>query len=368
MDDYTWNMKLKRREIRQKQHDRLLFCLIALLAVMIGGWLWYSLSYTRTPEYALKQLQSAVNRRDSGTFHRYINLDLLTSMAYDDLTVDLFSYDSSLTPETKKLFEKFYVLVKPQLTQGTADTILRRVSSGGWELPDGADILKGRQLGIDYERFLECAQLRNTELVKLGTIQKDGRSATAEMTVRDTYTQTEFTLQLVMEQSEEGYWQVAYIKNYREYLETIAPLHNKDIADYIHATQSIVNQYNTKFQQQQNRFHTLTTTSDGRLSRAQKSAIQSLLEDQVIPTLTERQQKLDLITVPPGASYLSQLRKDSTQLTIDAWKHFTSGINKGDQSELETAETLHKRELEVDLRIEDIIKHAAVSKNIPNIP
>ena len=78
--------------------------------------------------------------------------------------------------------------------------------------------------------------------------------------------------------------------------------------------------------------------------------------------------KLDEITVPPGAAYLSQLRQKSTELTVEAWEHFVSGLLLNSHEEFELAETLHKQELEIDLRIEDIIKHTAVSKNIPNIP
>jgi len=39
-----------------------------------------------------------------------------------------------------------------------------------------------------------------------------------------------------------------------------------------------------------------------------------------------------------------------------------------DNAELETAESLHKRSLEVDQKVSDIIKHNTISKTIPEIP
>ena len=38
------------------------------------------------------------------------------------------------------------------------------------------------------------------------------------------------------------------------------------------------------------------------------------------------------------------------------------------QEEFDAAETLHKQELAIDLRVQDIIRHTAISKNIPNLP
>lgn len=367
MDDYTWQQKIQERKLSD-QRTIVSISIIVLAALFIGTALWYFLIYARTPAYALRQIQSAVEAKDAEAFARYVNLDVLTTKAYDDLTLDLFAYDASLTPKTKTLFEKFYVMIKPQLSQGMADSALTRVRTGSWQMPEGKNILKGRQLGIDYERFLERTQLMNTTLLSIGEINCEGRTAEAALNIRDDYTQTEFTLLVNMEQHEDGHWQVAYIKNYRAYLDAIAPLHNKDIASYIGATEPIITQYNTLFTQQQSKFKQLAKTKDGHLSSSQLENLQSLIEGEIIPSLQDRQKELAAITVPPGATYLSKLRTESTDLTIAAWKHFIKGLNDDNHKELETAETLHKRELEVDLRIEDIIKHTAVSKNIPNIP
>lgn len=68
----------------------------------------------------------AVQKKDADRFRHYVNLDLVTSRGYDDLTADLLSYDTTLTAVNKTAYEKFYITVKPQLTSGTQDTILRR--------------------------------------------------------------------------------------------------------------------------------------------------------------------------------------------------------------------------------------------------
>ena len=365
MDDYTWQKTLQQR--RSKRHRQTLL-LFLLLGAALASIIWYFGIYSRTPEFALKRAMESMKNRDVAVFSQYVNLDLLTANAYDDLTVDLFAYDATLTPQTKVLFEKFYVMIKPQLTTGVKETILTRLDRGVWILPGGVDILKGRQLGIDFERFLERSQLRNTSITGVGNIIHNGTTAIAELNVTEDYTQTAFTLELVLEESPEGEWQIAYIGNYKDYLNAIAPLQNKDIADYIAATQSIVDSSNREFRQQQQRFQNLMKSSSGRLSESQKSEVRALLLDEVIPSLKKRQKRLDEIEAPPGAAYLARLRQQSTEITIKTWQHFIKALREDKPVEFETAETLHKQQLEIDLRIEDIIKHTAVSKNIPNIP
>ena len=365
MDDYTWQKHLQKR---RRSKGRLVFVVLLLLAAAIGTAIWYFAFFLRTPEYALTSAQEAWARQDTETFKHFVNLNLLTSRAYDDLTVDLFAYDATLTPQTRVMFEKFYILIKPQLTQGTEAAILSRMTAGEWLLPEGTDILKGRQLGIDYERFLERSQLRNTTLLAVEKVERNGPTATAALRIREDYTQTEFLLELSMEQAEDGHWQVAYIKNYRQYLDTIAPLQNQHISQYIEATKGIVTTFNEIFRDQQIQFQYLTGTAKGKLSDYQRGELQTLIRDYVIPSLTERQKELDAVPVPPGAQYLAVQRKLSTETALSAWEHFLKGLKEDDPSEFDTAEALHKQALAIDLRVDDIIHHTAISKNIPNMP
>lgn len=364
MDDLTWNMKLTERKIKRRRE----YWLLALLAALLSGFALWHFFYACTPEYTMRELQSALRHKDSDAISRYVNLELLSSQAYDDLTRNMFAADSTLSPKTKVLFEKFYVLIKPQFIDGTRTAILDSVKNGSWTPPHGDNILKGRQLGIDYDYFIERSQLRNSEFLKTISIQRYGHSATATIEIKDTYTQTTFPLELILEQQEDGHWQVAYIKNYREYLDTIEPLQNKDITAYLASTKDIVATYNKTFQQQQKKFRSLTTSPQGRLSDNQTNALRDFLTQEVIPTLCQRQEELDAQDIPSGAQYIAQLRSQSTQATIAAWQHFAKGMAETDQEELEMAETFHKEELDIDRRIDDIIKHTAITSNTSTIP
>ncbi len=365
MDDYTWQAMIQRRKARRQQ---MLIAIPLLLACAIGTLIWYFGIWRRSPEFATQAAVAAAKEHDAATFQKYVNLDRITEGAYDDLTVDLFAYDSTLTESSKVLFEKFYVLIKPQMVEGTRDVILGYLNTGDWTLPDGTDILKGRQLGIDYERFIERSQLRNTSLEKVGELRRTGENtAVLPLDIRETYTNTPFRLEVQLEKGKEG-WQIVKILNYRAYLDAVAPIFNKDIESYIEATSGIIAKYNETLDACRQRFTATTSTEDGSLTDGQRAAIANMLEDEVIPALKKRQRELDEVKVPPGAAYLAKQRKDSTETTIASWQHYIKAMRTGDQSEYAKAEALHKQELAIDLRIEDIIHHTAVSKNIPNLP
>ncbi len=365
MDDFTWKARLEERgQLRRSQN----LLIIVSISLLLGLCAWYFFIYTRTPEYALQQVQSAIKSHDKAAFHKYVNTDLLVSKAYDDLTVDLFSYDKNLTPSTKALFEKFYVLVKPTITKGMMNTFDSYIENNAWDSPASTSLLKGQQLGIDFDEFIERSQIRNVSLQKIGEIKKDGNSATASIDMREDYTQTDFTLLVQLEADDSGHWQISYIKNYQDFLKTIREPLNTDITLYVASTQKLVDDYNNFFSQQQLQFKKIAAHQTNELSNDQRQKISKFIESDIIPGIMGRDNKLKAIEVPAGAKHLHELRLATDELSIDAWQLFAKGIAEDDIASLESAESLHKQSLEMDQKVSDIIKHTAIAKSIPNIP
>ena len=357
-----------RVEQRRYRQRRDLFLVIGGFAVLLGAWFWYYFIYIRTPDYAIREFTAAIKRHDASALDRYVDLNRTIGHAYDVLVDDLFLYDADLTDETRAAYARFYRDIKPQLVAGVAETIRLHIATGEWPLPDGDALTKGRQLGIDFERFLERSQLRNSEVIKVGDFHVISRSATAPLSVRDRHTGIESTLTLSMEQAADGHWQITGIANYQQYLDAIAPRQNRDIADYIAATYDIVAEGNDELANLKERFRAITKNAGGKLEGASASELTSLISEGIIPALKERQRRLDTVSIPLGAQYLANLRHTSTELAIAAWQHYQRAVETQSVSEFNTAETLKKQEIETDLRITDIIRHNVVSQSLPNIP
>ncbi|ORT99123.1 hypothetical protein D081_2197 [Anaerovibrio sp. JC8] len=333
---------------------------IISLAAILGYVFWYFF-YASTPEYALNKLQQAFKAKDLATIEKYCDMESITGRAYDDLTRDMFAHDSHLTDETKVMFETFYMKIKPQVVSETNALILDFIPSGQWAVPTGNNILKGRQLGIDYEYLVERSQLRNTEFIKIDSVKKTGsHEAIAKIAVRDTYTGTLFTLHVLMVERD-GEWKVCEIKNYRDYLDFLSPIQENGLKNYIQATSDIIEKYNDILDSQQTHFKRLDKSSDGVLTASMRSKMVAYIRSDIIPALEKRQQELDNIPVNDGGQYLATQRKESSRLTAEAWRHFIEALETDSPDEYNMSKSFQKDAMDIDYRIDDVVKNTAIS-------
>ena len=391
MDDYTWRMKLAARR-RRRQRERI-FVLAVLVTIFTGIFLYFSV-YTKTPEYAMREMVAAFKAGDADTFRRHVDLNSITLAAYDDLTSDLFKYDTQLTDRERSLFENFYVLIRRQMCNGAVKVLNTYLDKHEWILPDG--ILKGRQLGIDYDLLLDRSLIRHTSLIDLEAVDHQGDAATATFSVVEDYTQTPFTLKVTLKDlANESFnfgsadfeifgrqikfpglsfnlggsdWKVVSVDNYKEYLDAVSPILKRNLADYIDATAEIVYRYNRAFEEDQDIFITLQRSPYGIMTTQQRTETSNYITNTIIPLLEDRQAELDQIPVPQGAQFLAGLRQESTRVTIMAWQSYITGITENSAAALDTAASLHKQELVLDQRIEEIVHNSAVARNLPELP
>ena len=391
MDDYTWRKRLEQRRRRRKRER--MFVMGIFLSAIFGVFLYFSV-YIKTPEYAMREMVTAYRENDMQTFRRHLDLNSITARAYDDLTGDLFKYDTQLSDRERSLFENFYVLIRRQMTGGTVKVINTYLDTKEWTLP--GEILKGRQLGIDFDLLLDRSLIRHTAFVGLESVEHHGEKATASFKIVEEYTQSPFVLKVTLKDlANESYnvggtdfeifghkinfpgfsfnlggsdWKVVSVDNYKEYLDTVSPLLRKNLAWYIDATEEIVYRYNMTFEDEQNDFISMQKNSSGIMTDSQRANVASYIHNVIIPTLENRQTELNQIQIPQGAEFLSQLRKESTRVTIMAWRSYARGMTENSSTALDEAESLHKQELALDQRIEEIIHNSAVAKNVPELP
>ena len=364
MDEFAWRVRLARR---RKAHERKFRLAAALIIITIASLAWYLGYYIQRPVYALEQAAEAIAEQDAELFLRRVNVAAVADAGYDDLTYVLFARDTSLKESERSASGKFYQNIKESVAEGLVRTIEDAVRSGTWAAPAGVDALKGRQLGIDYEYLMECSHLRDTELLSIGAVVRDGSVATATIHVRDGGTGLEFPLQLRMEQGESG-WQIVRAANYRAYLEAVQSAAAADVARYIEATRPIVDRYNGVFRSTQREFRSLTETERRTYTTEHRKALMRLLQDDMIPVLKKYQRELDAVDVPQGAAYLAAQRKAATEAFIASYESFVRGLDSGMPEDFARAETLHKKALTYDLRVGDMIRRSAVNAETPATP
>lgn len=391
MDDYTWESRVEERRRRRRSERRIV---LFILIVICSSVIWYFTSYTKTPAYAMNKIVEALDSADVENFDRYVDLTRVTTRAYDDLTGDMFENDTQISLQERLLFENFYVLIRPQMCQGFIKVINRKIERGDWTLPE--EILKGRQLGIDFDLLMERSLIRHTTIMSVANVEHHGETATADLNVVEDYSQTPFTLKVTLENFSdsglqigskefeifdgsltfpglsltlgENEWKITGIENYKDYLAVVTPIIQHDLDVYIDATADIVARYNEIFRAEQSNFIVMQRTADGIMSESQRAGIVDRITHTIIPLLEERQLELNKIKIPNGARYLANLRKESTDVTIQAWRFYARGVAENDAAAFGTAESVHKQELILDQRIDEIVRNSAVAKTPPELP
>ena len=391
MDDYTWRRRLAARR-KRRQRERL-FVLALLVMAITAVFLYFSV-YTKTPEYAMREMVAAYKSGDAETFRRHVDLSSITLAAYDDLTSDLFKYDTQLTDRERSLFENFYVLIRRQMCNGAVKVLNTYIDTRKWTLPGG--ILKGRQLGIDYDLLLDRSLIRHTSFIDLEEVELHDEEATATFSIVEDYSQVPFVLKVTLKNlANDGFnigggefelfgkkikfpgftfslggsdWKVVSVDNYRGYLDAVSPILRKNLADYIDNTEEIVFRYNQTFAAEQNTFISLQKSPYGIMFANQRVEVTNYITNTIIPALENRQAELDQVPIPEGAQFLASLRQESTRVTILAWQSYVKGITENSAADLDAAASLHKQELVLDQRIEEIVHNSAVAKNLPALP
>ena len=391
MDDYTWRRRLAARR-KRRQRERL-FVLALFVMAITAVFLYFSV-YTKTPEYAMREMVTAYKAGDADTFRRHVDLNSITFAAYDDLTSDLFKYDTQLTDRERSLFENFYVLIRRQMCNGAVKVLNTYIDKREWTLPGG--ILKGRQLGIDYDLLLDRSLIRHTSFIDLEEVEHHGEEATATFAIVEDYSQVPFVLKVTLKDlANDGFniggsefelfgkkikfpgftfnlggsdWKVVSVDNYRGYLDAVSPILLKNLADYIDNTEEIVYRYNQAFEAEQDIFISLQKSPYGIMFANQRVEVTNYITNTIIPSLENRQAELDQVPIPEGAQFLASLRQESTRVTILAWQSYIKGITENSAADLDAAASLHKQELVLDQRIEEIVHNSAVAKNLPALP
>ncbi|MCR5833135.1 MAG: hypothetical protein K6G55_00555 [Selenomonadaceae bacterium] len=392
MDNITWKRRVAARR-RRRKNERL-FLMFVLVVSLCGVFLYYSI-YTKTPEYAMREVIAAYKSGDADTVRKHLDLNSITLKAYDDLTSDLFKYDEELTAGERSLFENFYVLIRRQMCKGAVEVLDNYIDKREWILP--GDILKGRQLGVDYDLLLDRSLIRHTTLLEFEGVEYSGLDdATASFSAVEDYSQVPYVFKVTLKDlatesvnvggSEfevfghkfkfPGFtfnmggsdWKIVSVDNYRGYLDAVSPILRKNLAEYIDATSEIVTDYNYTFASAQNTFIYLQKSPSGIMTNSQRQDVAYYINNTIIPTLEARQRELDEIPVPQGAQFLAELRQKSTRTSVQAWAYYIKGITENSATNLDMAASLHKQELVCDQRIEEIVHNSAVTKNLPDIP
>lgn len=183
-------------QARHRKKKRI--ALEAVLAVLIGAVSgWYFLYYTRTPQYAVKQIREAVNKHDIVTFQDHTDLTKVVEKGYDSL----------LAAQGENDVEGGYTEgEKDEITRHLEEVIHNGVLTGDWSDPY-------RKTHPDKVLPVDWTALKVKDIQPGASYPQD---ALVNVQLENPSVGTD-TLVLHMQKNAKGNWQLVEITNLKGY-------------------------------------------------------------------------------------------------------------------------------------------------------
>ncbi len=337
--------------MKSSRGDFSILFLVFFLLVIYGLFSYYM----RTPQYTAHMIELAYKSREPQIIGSCIDLKAVVNHAYDDLTGNMYK-GSKMPQNIIELYEQYYRLVKRPVCSGTVKYINDFIATGKWPNSAEQPLLRGRELGIDYEELLLRSLLRDTKVISFGALeQNDDGNVILSVTVKDHYTEMPFVLQLLLVRGSNGLYHVTRILNYSSYLLYVRSLCRNDIEQYRVQTGEQIKKDNDTFLKLQMKFVQCASCLTPDASDKQRQSVVSLINDEIIPAYEQHLNYLRSLKVPTGAVHLNRLRIKSTELTIKSWREYAEGISENNQALVSSAENIHKKAMVIEQKVRDNI-------------
>lgn len=193
--------------------------------------------YTRSAQYALRQIGEAARERNRLKFERYVDLARFSTSAVDDIAgwVALTSVDESTSgfgALGAMLGASMVDKMKPALASEMRAAILSAVESGRF---DSLFMTKHDTGGRDLTlaAFARNAAVDRLRFVGTGALQREGDVATIDLRFRNNLLDTTLVLRVRLERGPDR-WRVVAPDNLRDYLETVENLEHRRLAEVNH--------------------------------------------------------------------------------------------------------------------------------------
>lgn len=281
------------------------------VVVMLAGLFWYFRVYTKTPEYALRSVESALDQHDEPRFLRYVRLDSILDSGYDDFMAGTMEAEFGHSRETSTALEDFSRMLKPAFIKMLRDALDTRLKTGEWPSADGA------QEGADAENILSRIGVRDLSLREIAnlTVDEEAQTALADVVTYQEEADSNFTFKISLAPSEEGDWQVVSIENLHEYAVFLGKSRRLRVEAYLEETDAIAERHDQSIAAARIRLYSILGA--GTLgNQATRDMARQIMEQDILSDWQERHEELAAVTVPRTMQSLHQLRLKICDLHI----------------------------------------------------
>lgn len=325
-----------------------LMALIVVLVLLAGaGGYWYVEIYTETPEYTLKMVQEAIEKHDKSKLEKYVAVDHLLDTASDDMLEGLIQAMVPATGDTREAVSNLSRMFKTPVVTSLRTAVMNYVEYGAWTSKENNDNTANGL--VDADMIVNRIGLPSIQFLKLDSmaVDKEEGTALAKVRVLQTDSQEEFVLDVELYQQPDGLWQVYEIVNFKNFVETLQDIRQKQVKVYLEESAQLMAQHDAYIVESQQKI--TETLAGGSLGNdSVRSQIKKLTEEQ-IADWQSRKAELEEMSVPDAAGSLHRLRLKICDARIEAAMNYAKWMDdkkaatiRASDNSMKIARTLEK--------------------------
>jgi len=201
--------------------------IVAFLIILSAGGVYYW-QYTKSPKYSLLQAKNAFEQHDLNNFEKYVDVEGVTNSLIDQL-LEISTEKEQPRDEWEQLGETLdkglVALLKPQLSKLARQQIAKLVETGKLEEQQRT---KSEEPDFPLSDIWNKVGGEKARFQGIEYIKKEGKIAYIGLKFFHKVYNTELILQLKM-RDKGGYWQVAELSNFADYMKKLDELETKRI-------------------------------------------------------------------------------------------------------------------------------------------
>ena len=324
---------------RLSKHFKVRLFLTAFILVLVAaaGGVWYFSYYVKTPDYSVRMIQEAIVKHDTVKFQKYVDLDHLLNTSCDALMQGLIDSERPMPEEAKVAVSGFTKMFKAPLVMSFKGIINHYVESGEWS--DDASKSVDQGIPIDSDIVLSKSGLKATSFRKIDYVAVDKAAGTAILGVRVFQEEAgaEFVLKVSFVRSDSGVWRASEIENFHDFIVFVMEARHVQLRTYIDDTAAIMSRHDKSVREIEKKI-TMTLSSGSLGNDATRTAVKTIVQDEMAADWSARKNELETVDVPASAQSLHRLRVRICELHIAYAEQYAAWMDDKQAATIRTAE------------------------------
>lgn len=302
----------------------------ALALVVAGGGYFYFHVNNDTPEFAIKTIQESIDKHNTKTFNRVVDVDGVLDSGYEGFVEGVTFPENSMSPDAKESIKNIMNMLRAPMILSLKSAIESYIATGDLKVEENGGVVE-----LLEKTGLNDAEIRDVKNIQINDADKN--EAFADLIIYQPELGEEFPLQFILTRNKDKQWQVVRVQNFQEYVEQIGEARRAQVDDYLAKAGEINSRHEATIREAEQKYGMILAV--GNLAQEKtRTDLKVLINDVFKKDWETRKQELFSLKVPKGAEPLHNLYMQICDLSIAAAQDYAKWLDDNNSATIKSAE------------------------------